>query len=476
MTVHVIGAGLAGLAAALRLADHGAGVVLHEAAPVAGGRCRALPDGTDNGTHALIGANRAALRFLDRIGARERWPEPEAAGLPVIDLGDGSARRVALSPAGWWRADRRPAGTSSGAVAALLGTAWGRDRTVEAAMAGHASFLRGFVDPLVVAALNTPSREASTRRLGQVLRRLGAPGAARLFVAENGLAPDLVHPALQALRGMGGAVRFGARLRRIERTSARALALHFHDDVVALGADDAAVLALPPWETVRLLTHVEAPTRFAPIVNLHFARAGSGPVRFVGFVGGLCQWVLVRGTGVSVTISAGDAEQDEPVETLAPRAWAEILRAAHAFSLPGDWPGAAPPCRVVKERRATPRHVPGPIPAPKRLHLENLALAGDWTWPGLPATIEAGILSGEAAADALPRASLAPAAVPWRAPGGAASAALLAVAVAAPRATGGGGEPEASAPPPDAGSAADGGEATGEGGNGGNGGGAGGGP
>src|SRR3712207_8527838 len=45
-------------------------------------RCRALPDGTDNGTHALLGANRAALRFLGAIGARDRWVEPEPDGLP----------------------------------------------------------------------------------------------------------------------------------------------------------------------------------------------------------------------------------------------------------------------------------------------------------------------------------------------------------------------------------------------------------
>ena len=76
MTIHVIGAGVAGLAAALVLAEAGRPVVLHEAAPNAGGRCRALPDGTDNGTHALLGANTAALGLLARIGALEGWVEP----------------------------------------------------------------------------------------------------------------------------------------------------------------------------------------------------------------------------------------------------------------------------------------------------------------------------------------------------------------------------------------------------------------
>ncbi|MBY0336162.1 MAG: FAD-dependent oxidoreductase [Acetobacteraceae bacterium] len=406
MTIHVIGAGVAGLAAALALADAGRRVVVHEGSPVAGGRCRALPDGTDNGTHALIGANHAALAFLERIGARSGWVEPEPDGLPVLDLADGSARRVSLSPAGWVRADRRPAGVSLRAVLALMRLALpGRDVPVETAMAAHPAFHRGFVDPLVVAALNTPSREASSRRLAQVLRRLGGRGATRLFVAERGLGPDLVQPALAALYQRGAEILFNDRLRRVQHEGGRVTRLLLHEGDIALGPEDSVVLAVPPWEAVRLLTHVEAPDLHAPIVNLHFERTGEGPVRFVGMLGALCQWVLVRPSGVAVTVSAGDAEANEDVSTLAPRAWAEIRQAAQAFHLPGNWPEAPPPCRAIKEKRATPRHIPGPIPSPKRLHLANLALAGDWTFPGLPATIEASIASGQDAAAALARAA-----------------------------------------------------------------------
>jgi hypothetical protein len=124
-------------------------------------------------------------------------------------------------------------------------------------------------------------------------------------------------------------------------------------------------------------------------------------VRFIGVVGGLVQWVLVRPAGVSVTVSAADAETEEDAGALAPRAWAEIRRAAAAFALPGDWPEAPPPCRAVKERRATPRHGVGIAPIAPRMVMRNTALAGDWTWPGLPATIEAAALSGEAAAKAI---------------------------------------------------------------------------
>ncbi|WPB84631.1 hydroxysqualene dehydroxylase [Sediminicoccus rosea] len=399
MTIHVIGAGMAGLAAAHALATQGQAVTLHEATPGAGGRARALPDGTDNGTHALIGCNTAALGFLDAIGARQYWVQPEPGGLPVHDCADGSSRLVALSPAGWWNGARRPAGVSWGGVLAMMAMALPfKDRTIAEAMAAHPAFLRGFVDPLVIAALNTPSAEASTRRLGQVLRKLGAPGAARLFVASRGLGPDLVEPALAVLATAGAEYSPGSRLRAIQVREGRATSLTFQDQDVMLGAADRVVLALPPWEATRMLPGLPAPDAFAPIVNLHFAFQPGGEVRFLGLLGALCQWVLVRPEGVAVTVSAGDAEAEQDVEELAPRAWAEILAAVRAFHLPGDWPLAPPPCRVIKERRATPRQRPGPIPAPPRRPLANLALAGDWTWPDLPATIEAAICSGQAAA------------------------------------------------------------------------------
>lgn len=404
MTIHVVGAGVAGLAAALLVAERGQAVVLHEATPQAGGRCRALPDGTDNGTHALLGANTAALGLLRRIGALEGWVEPEPAGLPVLDMRDGRAFRVALSPLGWTDPALRPPGLDAGALAALgrLALPWG-DRPVAEAMAAHPEFHRGFVDPLVVAALNTPSVEASSRRLGAVLRRMGGRGATRLLVARDGLGPDLVAPALAALERAGAEIRFGARLRRLASRDGRLAALEFNEAAVPLGPGDAAVLATPPWESLRLLPDLPAPESYAPIVNLHYAHPNPGPVRFLGLLDALCQWVLVRPAGVSVTVSAGDAAARADQDSLAPLAWAELRAAALAFGLAGDWPEAPPPCRVVKERRATPRHLPGPPPRPARLPLANLALAGDWTDPVLPATIEAATRSGEAAARAILR-------------------------------------------------------------------------
>ncbi len=402
MKVHVVGAGIAGLVAALTLARAGRAVVLHEATPAAGGRCRALPDGTDNGTHALMGANRAALRFVDAIGARDRWIEPEPEGLPVMDLAEGTVRRIAPTPAAWRNPALRPPGLSFGGIMALLGMASGiTDRPVAEAMAKHPALLRGFVEPLTVATLNTPVAEASSARLGQVLRRLGGASAGRLLVARAGLGPDLVEPALATLRAAGVAIRLGARLRALTVIESRAIALHLGEETLTLEDGDAVILALPPWETARLMPGLRVPERHAPILNLHFAHPGADPPRFIGVLGGLVQWLLLRPSGIGVTVSAADAQREEDIGTLAPRAWAEIRAVARAFALPGPWPETPPPCRAVTERRATPRHEVGFPPHAPRRPLRNLALAGDWTWPGLPATIEAAALSGEAAAKAL---------------------------------------------------------------------------
>ncbi|WP_137179528.1 FAD-dependent oxidoreductase [Roseomonas sp. AR75] len=407
MTFHVVGAGVAGLAGALLLAKAGHRVTVHEATPTPGGRARALPDGTDNGTHALLGANRVALRFLAAIGARDAWIEPEPHGLPMLDFADHSARRVALSPVGWIRGAQRPEGLTFGGLLALMRLSLpGTDRSVAAAFAAHPALLRSLVEPMTVAALNTPADEASARLLGIVLRRLAVPGAARLFVASRGLGPDLVAPALATLACHGATLRIGARLRGIEQRDGRATALDFGEDRIGLQPEDEVLLAVPPWEAARLLPAVPTPEHHAPILNLHFAHATDGPVRFIGLLGGLAQWVLVRPGGVAVTVSAADTSVGLSDEAAVVRIWPEVREAALRFGLPGEWPVAPPSARAVREKRATPRHGLLARPRPARRPLANLALAGDWTLPDLPATIEAAVRSGETAAAVLMSAPL----------------------------------------------------------------------
>ena len=395
-SLHVVGGGVAGLAAALAAARAGRSVTLHEAAPALGGRCRSVgdePEGEhDNGTHVLLGANRAALSFLDAIGARAGWIEPEPRGLPMVDLADGSVRRVGLSPWSWLDPLQRPPGLNLGVLLRLgrLGLS-GADRPV-AGTFGAGDFSRAVIEPLTVAALNTPVAEASTRRLATALRRIARPGAGRLFVARRGLGPDLIRPAADALAAAGVVVRCRSRLRALEATDGRAERLVFTDAEVPLGAGDLAVLALPSHALAKLLSGLALPDRYEPIVNLHYATPHAGPIRFAGVLGGRAQWVLFRPGLASVTISAAREAVDAPAPALAEGIWREVARAAALLGLP-PLPAGTPRCHVVKERRATISQTAGALGPPERRPFANVTLAGDWL-SLLPATIEAAVVSG----------------------------------------------------------------------------------
>jgi hypothetical protein len=171
--------------------------------------------------------------------------------------------------------------------------------------------------------------------------------------------------------------------------------LAFADGAVALAPDDRFVLATPAPVAASLLPGLEAPQEFRAILNLHFRRnVAMQQPGFVGLVGGLAEWVFARAETVSVTVSAADRHLERDPGELAAEAWRDVTR---ALDLPL---GPPPPWRLVKEKRATFAATPRELarrPA-QRTRWRNLALAGDWTDTGLPATIEGAIRSGQRAA------------------------------------------------------------------------------
>ena len=107
--MHVIGAGLAGLSAAVALSQAGRAVTVLEAGPAAGGRCRSYFDRElglriDNGNHLLLSGNRAAFAYVDAIGSRQTLAIPDQPVFPFMDLGSGLAwtLRPNLGRIPWW--------------------------------------------------------------------------------------------------------------------------------------------------------------------------------------------------------------------------------------------------------------------------------------------------------------------------------------------------------------------------------------
>ncbi|HET9019129.1 MAG TPA: FAD-dependent oxidoreductase, partial [Acetobacteraceae bacterium] len=255
---------------------------------------------------------------------------------------------------------------------------------------------RTLIEPLAIAALNTPPDEGLARLLGRVVRETLMQGGAACLprVPRIGLSESFVDPAIAFIEARGGRLLTGRRVSTLRIARDRVAALETADG--AQDVDD-VVLAVPPPVAADLLPGLSVPQAYCAILNIHFrAEAAPGPAGFVGVIGGTAEWVFIKPGIVSVTISAANRLVDLPAGDIAARVWPDVCAAL-------DLSGAMPAWRVVKEKRATfaataaeETRRPG-----ARTPLRNLALAGDWTATGLPATIEGAVRSGRAAADLL---------------------------------------------------------------------------
>jgi hydroxysqualene dehydroxylase len=406
-TVHIIGAGISGLSAAVRLANAGCAVHVHEATQQAGGRCRSYFDAAtnltiDNGNHLLLSGNRNAVAYAKSIGTEAGLVGPKSAQFPFVDFTTGQRWQLDLGdsrlPLWVFDRDRRVPDTGLLDYLALMPLIWAApSKLVGDAIRCEGTLYRRLVQPLLLAALNVDPPEGSAGLAGAVVREtlLAGGEACRPLIARDGLSAVLVEPAIKLLQNKGAGIHFGHELREFGLSADGVGELRFGEDNVAVAPDDAVVLAVPPRPAALLLPGLKTPSKFRAIVNAHFRfdpPKDMPPI--LGIVGGLVEWLFAFPQRLSITISNADRLVDMPREELAQAIWRDICKAAGIEA-------ELPPWQIVRERRATFEATPeqNALRPGAVTNRKNLFLAGDWTDTGLPATIEGSVRSGNRAAD-----------------------------------------------------------------------------
>ncbi len=417
MRVAVIGAGWAGLAAAVDLVAGGAAVTLFEAGRVPGGRARTIDlDGRrlDNGQHILLGAYRETLDLMRRVDADPdtllerlplqvvaddgfrlalpRLPAPFNVALGLLTA-RGVGRREKVDTALWMNAVQR------------RGFRLARDLSVAAWLdaAGQTGVLRHRLwEPLCLAALNTPASRASAQLFANVLRdSLGASASASdLLLPKVDLSELFPVPASRWLAMRGHTVRTAEPIKTIQpegeyfRLDGDPWSTRYDHVVVATAPYHVAALVEPLPALAPVVARIDA-LRHEPIVTAWLAF--DGPVKFpepmIGMSGGYGQWAFDRAALggpeglVSVVISASGAHQEIGKEAL------EIALLQELQAILGPLP-ALKWAQIITEKRATFACTPG-IERPRcATPHPGLWLAGDYVASEYPATIEAAVQSG----------------------------------------------------------------------------------
>jgi squalene-associated FAD-dependent desaturase len=397
--VAVVGAGYAGMAAAVKLAGAGVPVTVFESGPVPGGRARRIVsqgNELDNGQHILVGAYGELLGLMRTVGV----PSDALLRMPLeLRYVDGFVFRALRLP--------EPFGRLCGLLAARLPLAerlnavkfisemrrksfrLERDIPVDELLRAHAQDGRighYLWRPLCVSALNTPSAQASANAFLAAIRDTlgGGEGASDFLLPRVDLSKLFPEPAVDFILKSGNQVRL-----RHPVSSLTALKSEFKSIVVAVG----------PHQLRNLLPEIAPAYTYQPINTcyLQYSPQVQLPLPMLGLASGLVQWVFDRGrlTGekglLAAVISAQGDHQQMTQDELALSCHRELRNEKIVLEDP-LW------MRVITEKRATVACTPGVARPGCETGIPGVYLAGDYTDPEYPPTLEAAVRSGLRAA------------------------------------------------------------------------------
>lgn len=428
----VVGGGLAGITAAIELADAGMDVTLLEARARLGGlTCSFERDGlpVDTGQHVFLRCYHDYRALLDRLGTTAGTTIQPRLAMPV--LAPGGIRftlarsslpaplhlaRAVLGYGALSRTERLRACRAAAALRRVDPHAPATDaESFGTWLRGHGQTSRT-VDRLwsliAVAALNVPADQASLALATRVFRTglLDAADAGDLGIPRMPLGELHGAAATRLLDRLGVDVRLRRRVHRV-RPENGGFRVTTPDDEVAA---DAVVVAVPHHRAADVVPTDAVPGAVrwgglgaSPIVNVHVVYADRvTDLDLFAAVGTPVQWAFDRthlaglrgGQYLAVSLSAADAYVSRPASEVS----AEILGAL-AELLPRAARTRVRTVLVTREPRATFRPLPGTaaLRPPQRTGLPGLALAGAWTDTGLPDTMESAVRSGLRAADAV---------------------------------------------------------------------------
>ncbi len=368
----------------------------------------------DNGQHILIGAYTETLRLMRLVGADPqqaflrtplRLMSPNGVGLslppgaPVLAFVRG-----VLAHRGWRVSERLRLLAHAGGWVARGFRCDSAMTVAQLTDALPAAVRADLIDPLCVAALNTPSTQASATVFLRVLKDalFSGPGSADLLLPKWRLSALLPEPAAGWLKAAGAGVQLSTRVTQIER------------DGDAWQVDgqsfNQVVLATPPAEASRLTAALQpawaqaaAALRYEPIVTVYAQSQGTrlpepmllldsddthNPAQFVFDLGqlggpeGLLAFVV---SGAAAWVEQGTDATTAACVHQAQTALHACLKA---------------PLKVVKhltEKRATFRCTPA-LARPAGLIAPGLFAAGDYVSGPYPASLEGAVRSGLQAA------------------------------------------------------------------------------